>query len=100
MNTLPEDIHNEIYLDKHVLEFHTTLEKNHVKNYIDYSKDINEFNYSTELWSDGNESKRSPPSDYSLREMIEKDSEETSTCLTCRPTEDWDLDMEERFNGS
>lgn len=100
MNTLPEDIQNKIYLDKHTLEFHTTLEKiKHVKNFIDYSKDINEFNYSTELLSDGSESKRSPPSDYSLREMIEKDSDETSTCFTYTPTEDWDLDMEDRFNG-
>ena len=56
-------------------------------------------NYSTELLSDGNESKRDPPSDYPLREMIEKESDETSTCLTYTPTEDWDLDMEERFNG-
>ena len=100
MNTLPEDIQNKIYLDKHTLEFHTTLEKiKHVKNFIDYSKDINKFNYSTELLSDGSESKRSPPSDYSLRGMIEKDSDETSTCFTYTPTEDWDLDMEDRFNG-
>ena len=72
----------------------------HVKNYIDYSKDdINEFNYSTELLSDGTESKRSPPSDFSLREMIDKDSDDTSTCLTYTPAEDWDLDAEERFDG-
>jgi hypothetical protein len=31
--------------------------------------------------------------------MIEKDSDETSTCLTYTPTEDWDLDMEDRFDG-
>ena len=31
--------------------------------------------------------------------MIEKDSDEATTCLTYTPTEDWDLDMEERFNG-
>lgn len=100
MDTLPEDIQSKIYLDKHTLEFHTTLEKiKHVKSFIDYSEeDINEFNYSTELLSDGNESKRSPPSDYSLREMIEKDSDETSTCFTYTRTEDWDLDMEDRFN--
>ena len=45
------------------------------------------------------ESKRGPPSDCSLREMIDKDSDETSTCLTYTPTEDWDLDAEERFDG-
>ena len=28
MNTLPEDIQTKIYLNKHALEFHTTLEKN------------------------------------------------------------------------
>ena len=58
---------------------------------------MNEFNYSTELLSDGNVSRRSQPSD--LRGMIDKDSDETSTCLTYTPTEDWDLDMEERFDG-
>ena len=31
--------------------------------------------------------------------MLDKDSDETSTCLTYTPTEDWDLDMEERFDG-
>ena len=73
MNTLPEVIQNKIYLDKHSLEFHTTLEKlKHIKNHIDFSKFINEFNYSTELCSDGEKSKRSPPSEFSLREMIEK----------------------------
>ena len=100
MDTLPEDIQSKIYLDKHTLEFHTTLEKiKHVKNCIDYSKDINEFNYSTELLSDGNESKRSPPSEYSLREIIEKDPYATSACLAYTPTEDWELDMAECFNG-
>ena len=100
MNTLPEVIQNKIYLDKHSLEFHTTLEKlKHIKNHIDYSRYINEFNYSTELLSDGEKSKRSPPSEYSLREMIEKDSDESSTCFTSTPTEYWDLDFEERFDG-
>ena len=86
-------------MEKHTLEFHTTLETKRVHNFIDYSKYINEFNYSTELLSDCNESKRSPPSEYSLHEIIEKDSDEATTCLTYTPTEDWDLDMEERFNG-
>ena len=100
MDTLREYIQNNIYLDKHTLEFHTTFAKiTHIKNYIDSSKYINEFNYPTELLSDGSESKRSPPSDSSLRERIEKDSDEATTCLTYTPTEDWDLDMEERFHG-
>ena len=31
--------------------------------------------------------------------MIEKDSDESSTCFSYTPTEDWGLDMEGRCNG-
>ena len=98
MDMLPEDIQSKIYLNKHTLEFHTTLEKiKHVKNFRNYSEDMNEFNYSTALSSVSASSKQSRPSPP--RNELEKEYDEATTCFTYTPTEDWNLDADERFDG-
>ena len=39
MDNIPEDILHTVYLNKHALEFHDTLEKiSHIKPYVDYDK--------------------------------------------------------------
>ena len=58
---------------------------------------MNEFNYSTALSSVSASSEQSRPS--SPRNELEKDSDEATTCFTYTPTEDWNLDADERFDG-
>jgi hypothetical protein len=75
---LPDDVLNTIYLNKHSLEFYTTLEKiNHIKPYIDYSKikddnyDNNRcFQYDTHLENDFESIKSHADTDYEINTNV------------------------------